>query len=137
MKVTERFEIGDPLGREARTLRAGTYNRAQLLLARSGEPALFVPIRSMQYLAVIEPREFIFVDGFGSRTVELLWRGFRPGERESLDDPVPFEMVYFRPGAPDLMRRLHTEFPRALQLLAERRETAPTGTNVVDFKRCQ
>jgi hypothetical protein len=137
MKVTERFEVGDPLGQETRTLAANTYNRAQLLLAQSGEAALFVPIRSMQYLAVIEPREFIFVDGFGARTVELMWRGFRPGERESLEDPVPFEMVYFRPGARELMRRLHTELPGALKLLAERQETAPTGARVVDFKRCR
>jgi hypothetical protein len=132
MKVTERFEIGDPLGREARSLRAGTYNSAQLLLARSGEPALFVPIRSMQYLAVIEPREFIFVDGFGARTVELLWRDFRPGERETLQDPVPFELVWFRDGIQDIIRRLHAEFPRALELLAGRHNIHTEG-DIVPF----
>jgi hypothetical protein len=134
MKFTERFEIGQPLGQETRLLRASTYNRAQLLLARGGDQALFVPIRPMQYLAVIEAREFIFVDGLGSRVVELLWRDFRPSARQRLDDPVPFQLQYFRPGALEQMRRLQVEFARALELL-DSRQIPAGGAEVVTFRR--
>ena len=136
MKVTERFEIGEPLGRETHLLRAETYNRARLLLARSGEESLFVPIRPMQYLAVVEAREFIFVDGLGSRKVSLMWQRFRPNARVGLDDPVPFELVYFHSGAREVMPRLHVELPRALDLMAARMGTrSAAGGSVVPLRR--
>lgn len=136
MKVTESFYMGEPLGRQQQTLAAGTYNRAQLLLAHSGETSLFVPIRSMQYLAVLQAREFLFVDGLGSRVVEVAWRHFRPGERNSLDAPVPFELVYFRPDSAEVVRRLHGELRRALDQLASRQALQGTQPGqVIPFRR--
>jgi hypothetical protein len=134
MKFTERFEVGKPLGREPSLLRADTYNRARLLLSASGEEVLFVPVRPMQYLAVIQAGEFVFVDGMGPRVVQFIWHRFRTGERCALTDPVPFELVYFRPDAREIMRRLHVEFPRALALLASRRGKPSRRGAVLPFR---
>ncbi|OOG23881.1 hypothetical protein B1C78_10155 [Thioalkalivibrio denitrificans] len=135
MKVTERFEMGKPLRREPSMLRADTYNRARLLLSESGQEALFVPIRPMQYLAVIQAGEFVFVDGLGPRVVQFIWHRFRTGERQALTDPVAFELVCFRPDAGEIVQRLHVELSRALALQASRRRRpAPTGT-VLPFRR--
>ena len=51
------------IARETRNLPAPTYNLAITLLARSRDGCLFVPIRSLQYLAILDADEFVFVDG--------------------------------------------------------------------------
>ena len=48
--------------REPLFLPATVYNTAYLLLEHSKEGVVFVPIRSMQYLAVIDFEEIIFLD---------------------------------------------------------------------------
>jgi hypothetical protein len=114
MDFTERFFRGEVLHREQRLLSAELYNRARLLLNRCGATHLFVPIRSMQYQAVLDTDEFIFVDGLGDRHVELAWRSFRPQERSGLNDPVRYECVFYDPSAAVTLRRLQTEFAQAL-----------------------
>jgi hypothetical protein len=49
--------------REHRQLPAETYNLALTLLARSTSGNLFIPIRSMQYLAILDAEEWVFLDG--------------------------------------------------------------------------
>ena len=100
-------------------LSAATYNLAHTLLARAGK-CLFVPIRSMQYMAVLDGEEFIFVDSQNKAWIELAWQHFRPQARSALDEPVPIEIVYYQPQAAETMKRLPAEFHKALQLLAER-----------------
>lgn len=58
MQVQESFYRGNPLKSEARTLPWQTYNLAYTLFKKSGEASLFVPIRNMQYLAVLDAEEF-------------------------------------------------------------------------------
>ena len=111
--------------RETRHLPAATYNLALTLLARSSNDCLFVPIRSMQYLAILDRDEFAFVDGERKCWIDIAWCNFRPGERHSLEEPVAYEAVYYRPESGSLMARLQTEFHRALQQLDARRQ--PTG----------
>ena len=112
------FFKGQELGCEQRSLRAEIYNRARLLLSNCQRSSLFVPIRSMQYLAVLDEEEFLFVDGQGSeRLVELAWRRFQPQQRDSLEEPVPFELVYYQPQAPQTMMRLQGEFAQALRAM--------------------
>lgn len=114
MIVQETFYRREETGRELRSLPAGTYNQAHLLLSRASEGCVFVPIRSMQFLAVLDREEFIFVDREQRRWVEIAWQHFRPGERSSLDEPVPYEAVYYSPEAHDTMKRLQGEFLKAL-----------------------
>lgn len=120
--VEETFYRRAEVGREARHLPAAVYNLARVLLGRSTQNCLFVPIRTMQYLAVLDPDEFIFVDREGGRFIELAWRGFQIADRSSLDEPVAYEAVYYSPGAAAVMTRLQGEFGRALKQLEDRQE---------------
>jgi hypothetical protein len=117
--MEERFYREPEISRLPAFLPAAIYNLAHTLLARAGN-CLFVPIRSMQYMAVLDTEEFIFVDSQNKAWVELAWQHFRPQARTSLDERVSFELVYYLPQAADTMKRLPGEFHRALHLLAER-----------------
>lgn len=103
---------------EPRSLPAATYNLAHTLLARSKTGCVFVPIRSMQYLAILDAEEFVFLDGERKCWIDIAWQDFRPQVRASLDEPVPYQAVYYQPDAAQLMARLQAELPRALNDLA-------------------
>jgi hypothetical protein len=130
MIVEETFYRRDVVAREPRTLPAATYNLAHVLLARAANGCLFVPIRGMQYLAVLDNEEFIFVDREGGRMIEIAWQHFRPGERTALDAPVAYEAVYYSASGIQIMQRLQSEFHKALMLL-EQRAPAHVLTRVV------
>ena len=103
------------INREARHLPASTYNLAITLLARCPTKNLFVPIRSMQYMAIIDHEEFVFIDGERKCWIDIAWRNFKPQAREALDQPVAYEAVYYRENLSAIMSRLQSDFPAALQ----------------------
>lgn len=105
---------------EHRHLPAATYNLALTQLARSATGNLFIPIRAMQYLAILDNEELVFLDGERKCWVDIAWRNFKPQTRASLEDAVEYEAVYYRPDAPSIMTRLQAELPRALQELAKK-----------------
>ncbi|HRK77471.1 MAG: hypothetical protein ABS92_13635 [Thiobacillus sp. SCN 63-374] len=117
--MEERFYREQEIARVPGFLPAATYNLAHTLLARAGK-CLFVPIRNLQYMAVLDAEEYIFVDSQSKAWVELAWQHFRPQARAALNERVPFEIVYYLPQAAETMKRLPGEFHQALQLLAER-----------------
>ena len=121
-KTTEVFFLTEPVQRETTRIPAQLYNRCRLLLSRCAEPYIFVPIRSMQYLAVIDADEVIFVDsqayavrgGEGGRFIMISWRFSAAGSRTSLHEPVSLEVLYHHPRALELRTRLLGEFDQAL-----------------------
>jgi len=117
--MEERFYREQEIARVPGFLPAATYNLAHTLLARAGK-CLFVPIRNLQYMAVLDAEEYIFVDSQNKAWVELAWQHFRPQVRAALNERVPFEIVYYLPQAAETMKRLAGEFHLALQTLAER-----------------
>lgn len=126
----------DPILRETRHLPAGTYNLARLLLAHAGAPHVFVPIRSMQYLAIIDEEEIVFVDRERPSLVQLSWQAFRRRERNALDERVEFEAAFHTRESLGLMTRLMSEFPRAMQAMADKdRITAPAAVLPFPGKR--
>ncbi|HQT29763.1 MAG TPA: hypothetical protein PLE48_08195 [Thiobacillus sp.] len=125
--MEERFYREQEIARLPDFLPASIYNLAHTLLARSGN-CLFVPIRSMQYMAVLDTDEFIFVDSQNKAWVELAWQHFRPQARTALDERVPFEQVHYLPQAADTMKRLPGEFHQALLLLAQRNKPVTPAT---------
>lgn len=128
MSSQETFFRPPELTREARHLPAETYNLALLLLKHSGAQCLFVSIRSMLYLAVIDAEEIVFVDGAAGRLMELSWQNFQPQSRAALSDPVPYEAVYYSGAGRSLMGRLQIEFHKALaQLKGRRPRGGPTS----------
>lgn len=111
----------DPeISREARHLPASTYNLAITLLSRCSTRHLFVPIRSMQYMAIIDHEEFVFIDGERKCWIDIAWRNFKRQARDALDQPVAYDVVYYREGMSAVMTRLQSEFPVALQLLVNK-----------------
>lgn len=130
--MEERFYREQEIARLPAFLPAATYNLAHTLLARAGQ-CLFVPIRSLQYMAVLDAEEFIFVDSQNKAWIELAWQHFRPQARSALGERVPFEVVHYAPQATATMKRLPGEFHRALQSLAERQKP-DTPASVLDLQ---
>lgn len=122
------------LSRESRFLPAAIYNLAQTLFSRSTAHCLFVPIRSMQYLAIIDAEEFVFLDGERKCWIDIAWQNFRPQLRTTLEDPVAFQAVYYRADSAQLMSRLQAELPRALGELAKK-ETLHGDARILKFSR--
>jgi hypothetical protein len=131
MIFRETFFRPDEIGRETWTMPAELYNRSHHLLNRTQGKCVFVPIRSMQYLGVIDREEIIFIDGTGGymyqnheggRIIQLAWQNFNPQVRESLTSPVPCHIVYYLPAAKEAMKRLIREFADAVQQLEQRQQ---------------
>ena len=108
----------EPILRECRHLPGSLYNLAHLLLVRADKPCVFVPIRSMQYLAIIDREEIVFVDREFPGDVQLAWQNFRRRERASLDESVAFDVAFYSRESLKVMPRLMSEFPKAMQAMA-------------------
>jgi hypothetical protein len=122
------------VAREPRQLPAPTYNSALLLLEHSKDGVVFVPIRGMQYLAVIDREEIIFLDSEHRSWVAIAWQNFRPQQRTALTDAVPYEAAYYTQAAREAMKRLLAEFPQAVKALAAR-DTPSTGARIIKLDR--
>jgi hypothetical protein len=105
---------------ELRQLPAETYNAALILLRQNSAGNVFVPIRSMQYLAIIDNEEIVFVDSIRKSRVAIAWTDFRPQERSGLNDAVSYVARYYNPDAQKIMQRLQGEFLTALRTLRSR-----------------
>lgn len=108
------------ISREPRQLPANTYNLAVTLLARCGDGHLFVPIRSMQYMAIFDADEFVFIDGQRKCWVDIAWQNFKRRDRAALDQPITYEVVCYRTGADEVMARLQVGLTLALRALADK-----------------
>lgn len=104
--------------RETRSLPAETYNLARRLQARSPSGVAFIPIRSMQVLAILDRDEFVFLDSQHKTWAMVAWQRFRADEREALDEPVSFQAVCYEADGLEAMKRLPREFHQALLALA-------------------
>ncbi len=120
MAEFESFERGEALEIRSTRLPAEHYNLAHRLLVGSGADCLFVPIRSIQYLAVIDAEEIIFVDRDVQGWVALAWRHFRPQARNGLAEPVPYELHLYRDAARSVLPQLQTDFFKSLKQLDQR-----------------
>lgn len=117
-----------------------SYNLSQVLLKRSQTSHLFVPIRPMQYLAIIEADVFWFIDsmayavqdGEGGRLITVSWHPqLPPSERDSLEQPMPSTVTYYGANHEAVQNRLRSEFLQAMQLIDQRyRQTLPAGQGV-------
>lgn len=120
------------ISREQRTLPAVTYNMAVSLLARCPSGQLFVPIRSMQFLAIIDAEEFVFIDGQRKCWIDIAWQHFHSWERNALDQSVTYDAVFYRENQESIMLRLQQEFPLALRVMIAR-ECPANPAKVIKF----
>ncbi|MEA3277160.1 MAG: hypothetical protein U9Q81_18110 [Pseudomonadota bacterium] len=145
--VRETFFRPEEHARQQTALPAAIHNALQLLLVRSGADSLFIPIRSMQFQAVVQREEVIFVDnhggyahqdGEGGRLIRIAWRPAPAAMRESLSGPVPYEILYYFPDLKDTQRRLIGEVQPVLRQILERQREKDIQTverRVVPFRR--
>lgn len=137
MLSQETFYRPPEIQRESRTLPAIVYNLARVLLCRSDQQVVFVPIRSMLFQAVIDKEEIIFLDAAVSqRNIVLAWQHFTVRGRNGLNAAVPYEAVYYQKDAFGIMPRLQGEFTKALEMLKQK-QAPPVGTSaaVIPLKR--
>ena len=126
--MIETFFLPEEVEREKWTVPADIYNLYHSLQARSETCNVFVPVRSMQFMAVLDRNEIIFVDSLsyavsndaGGRLILVAWQFNRSHERDALMDPVPCEVVFYQRKNYDLQLRLISEFRQAMALLDKR-----------------
>jgi hypothetical protein len=127
--TTETFFRPKEVARERVNLPASLFNRCLLLRNHSTTGNVFIPVRTMQYQAIIDADEVIFVDnqgyavqnGKGGRLIILSWQIIPAHQsRDSLSEPVPIEVVYYIREDHDTHRRLIGELPKALDRYEER-----------------
>jgi len=143
---TETFFRPAEMEREGLSIPAPFFNRCRLLVSRCESEHVFVPIRSMQYQAVIDREEIIFVDnhggyafceGEGGRLIVLAWKFSQDVGRDSLDEPVEIKLVSYSRDGREKHRRLMSEFPRALDRLEEKYRVSgcdPKRKNILPFQ---
>jgi len=145
-RTSETFFRPPALGCSATALPASLVNTCRVLLNRSETRCVFVPIRSMQFQAVIEKDEIIFIDsqggyavqdGEGGRLITVAWR-FPGDTRDSLSAPVPVEVAFYRADGEEIQRRLIGEFYNAVQQfkqrLDDRRPATDSQARIVPFR---
>lgn len=127
--VRETFFRPEEHGREADLMPADLYNALQLILKGPGGGCVFVPLRNLQYQAVVEREEVIFIDSYGDyahpdgqggRLILIAWNLTLGIVRESLSAPAPFEIICYQAGLKETQRRLIGEVRAALQQALQR-----------------
>lgn len=125
----------EPLMIKPRGLRAETYNLGHALRTNSQAGVVFLPIRSMQFLAILDAKEWVFVDGLKKHVIELAWQKFHPQARSAIDDAVPYEAVFYTKASVPLMPRLESAIHDALVDAVKRIRAVRGAAEVLPFKR--
>jgi hypothetical protein len=107
---------------------ADIYNLYRALQMRCQTGHVFVPIRNMQFMAVLDKSEIVFVDSQsyavsedeGGRLILVSWNFAESVDRDALTDPVACEVVFYEKYDSNLQLRLVPEFRQAMELLDQR-----------------
>ena len=126
--VTETFFLPKEVERKQWSVPAEIYNLYRALWQRNLTGHVFVPIRNMQFMAVLDKNEIVFVDSQsyavskdeGGRLILVTWKFAESIDRDALADPVPCEVVFYDKYDSNLQLRLVSEFRQAMELLDKR-----------------
>lgn len=137
---TQSFFTPDEFSCQQSRLISKTYNLAHILLKRSQSSHLFIPIRSMQYLAIIEKTAFWFVDSLayavrgdeGGRLIRVSWHPLiNASQRVSLTQHMDCRVVFYGEDMCKIQNRLNSEFYQSMLLIDQRhRDSLFTNRNV-------
>ena len=137
---TQSFFTPDEFSCQETRLLSQTYNLAHVLLNRSQSSHLFIPIRSLQYLAIIEKDAFWFVDSLayavrgdeGGRLIRVSWHPLISAhEREGLTQNMDCRVIFYGEDMTEIQKRLNSEFYQSmLQIDQRHRDTLNTDCNV-------
>lgn len=120
------IRIGVEWDKETRKLPALFYSLLSRVQNNNRAP-LFIPIRSMQLLLILDQWVFWFVDHDRCNEVVCSWHSFRSQERIDLRDPVSYVWVAYRALDKSEGYRIQQEAEKAL-MLWEKRNTPNTIT---------
>ncbi len=136
--VKESYFRPDVVQTSHTTTSAHVFNQYRLLLRQMQGDCVFVPIRDLQYQAVLTKDEVVFIDamsgfaldeqGVGGRLIDIAWFWQSQG-RESLSEPVPLKLLFYRNNLADKQRRLLSSFPAAMK---EKLHANEKRTNIVE-----
>ena len=127
------------------TIPFSSYNLARSLYKRAQSKPVFIPIRSMQYLAIVDGDDYWFVDSQayavrnerGGRMITVSWHPDAQG-RESILQNLPMRVVYYDCDMSEVQARLLGEFQKAMQLVDSRyrdEQLPPDGAEIVEIDR--
>lgn len=142
---TQTFFLPRKFSSQQSTIRAETYNLAHTLLKRSQSGYVFVPIRNLQYLAIIDGNDIWFVDSQayavneneGGRMITISWHT-TAAERDSLDQSIPMDIVFYHQDMKDIQLRLCREFNEAMRLMDQRyrdQQIPSEGARIIQLKQ--
>ncbi|RDH84792.1 MAG: hypothetical protein DIZ80_04820 [endosymbiont of Galathealinum brachiosum] len=126
---TQSFFTPDEFFYQQTRLPSQTYNLAHTLLKRNKSSHLFVPIRSLQYLAIIEMNAIWFVDSLayatrgdeGGRLIRVSWHPLvNVNQRESLTQHMDCRVIFYGGDMQEIQKRLNNEFYQAMLLIDQR-----------------
>lgn len=126
---TQSFFTPDEFFCQKTRLLSQTYNLAHILLNRSQSSHLFIPIRSLQYLAIIEKTTFWFVDSLayavradeGGRLIRVSWHPLiNANQREGLNQNMDCRVVFYGGDMSEIQNRLNSEFYQSMQQIDQR-----------------
>jgi len=113
-----------------------TYNLAHVLLNRSEADHVFIPIRCLQYLVIVEQNAFWFIDSLayavrdneGGRLVRISWHPvIAPSERKALDQHMDCRVNFYGDDMKEIQTRLNGEFYKGMLQIDQRyRDTLQT-----------
>lgn len=126
--VTETFFLPKEIDRKTWSVPAEIYNLYHSLQRRNEVGHVFVPIRSLQFMAILDKNEIVFVDSQsyavseteGGRLILLAWKFPSSHDRDSLTDAMPCEVVFYANKNSDLQLRMIAEFKEAMELMDQR-----------------
>ncbi len=139
----EVFFRPEEISRTRTTLTAQIYNLTRVLLAQASNECLFVPIRSMQFHAIIDHQEIVFIDASGGhvvqnneggRVIQIAWQSFNHRQRKHLEQPIEYDHVEYTQSAAQHRQRLIGEFHKAMQIMDRRskKNSIPaTGAKII------
>ena len=126
--VTETFFLPNEVESKQWMVPSDIYNLYHSLQVRSQTGHVFVPIRSLQFMAVLDKNEIIFVDSQsyatskneGGRLILIAWKFALSHDRDALTDSMPCDVVFYEKNNSDLQLRLVSEFRLAMELMDQR-----------------
>ena len=84
----------------------------------------------MQYLAILDQEELVFLDGVRKCWIDIAWHNFHPQARTTLDEPVTYDTVYCTENVALIMGRIQHELYLALQQLAGKEQPHGMGREI-------
>lgn len=143
---TQSFFTPDEFFYQKTRLLFRTYNLAHILLNRNQSDHLFLPIRSLQYLAIIEKNAFWFVDSLayavrddqGGRLIRVSWHPLiNPNQREGLTQDMDCRVIFYGEDMSEIQTRLTCEFYQSMLKIDQRHRNslkAVCNVNILPLK---